>query len=386
MRRYVLPLSFALCVAAASLSFDDARQTNTEKEPSPQLVHQYTEWPTGVAVSSSKRIFTTFPIQRDDQAYAVSEIVNGKERLYPNKQFQKGSFESPSTWFIDAQSVTVDAFDRLWVLDTGVPFRNGSKETKPIPGGPKIMCFNLTDDRLVRTYVMPQSALVEKSSINDVRFNVTQGKAGTAYISDTAEAGAIIVLDLDTGKAIRRLSNSSFTRGDEKFVGSYNNKPFYVREKGKPFKSLSNGANAIAVYGGKVYFSPQSSNRFHSVPQELLADPSVSEQKVHDSVSLVTRSPSYSTGAEADSQGRVYYGAPEQNAINFINTTSGEVEVFVSSPLLKWPDSFSQGNDGYLYATSNDLPKWPKFNNGKDFRKPPYQLYKIWNGAKAVGH
>jgi len=375
---------FALCVTVAYC------QTLSESNsifdiPSLERIHAYQEWPTGIAVSSSKKVFTCFPRQRDDQPYTVTEVVRGRDKPFPDQTYQKGSFEDPSSWFIDAQSVTIDSSDRLWVLDTGVPFRNGTKEKKPLVGGPKIMSFNVTSGKLLRSYVMPQSALVEKSSINDVRFNLTLGKAGTAFISDTADEGAIIVVDLDSGKTIRRLSNSSSTCADSHFVGSYQNKPFYVREKGKDFKSISNGANAIALYNGKVYFSPQASNRFHSVPQELLADPNVSEQKLQESVTLVTRSPSYSTGAESDNLGRIFYGAPEQNSINYIDSHTGEVAVLISSPLLKWPDSFSQTNDGYLYVTTNDLPKWPKFNNGKDFRKPPYYLYRVKNGAKTVG-
>jgi len=354
--------------------------------PSLQLIHEYQEWPTGIAVSASGRLFTAFPRQKEKQPYTVTETLGtSKDQAYPNTEYQSGSLNNPSGWFIDAQSVVIDGLDRLWVLDTGLPFQNGSKAKKPVPGGPKIMSFDLRTNKLIRTYVMPPEALVEKSSINDVRFNVSQGRAGFAYISDTAEEGAIIVVDLQSGATVRRLSNSTFTRPDAKFVGSYRGVPFYKREKGKKFAHLTNGANAIALSNGKVYFSPQASNRFHCVSQDVLADFSKNDAEIAVRVELATRSPSYSTGAESDSLGRVYYGAPEQDAINFINTTSSEVQVFVRSPLLKWPDSFSQGLDGYLYATSNDLPGWPQFNNGKELRKPPFHLYKIWNGAKPAG-
>ncbi|PRP87280.1 gluconolactonase [Planoprotostelium fungivorum] len=345
-------------------------------------VATYKEWPTGIAVSSEGRIFTSFPRQRQVQPYTLAELVGGSSKPYPSVSIQSGSYLDASSWFVDAQSVVIDSEDRLWVLDTGFPFKNGTKQSKAVYNGPKIVCIDLKVNKVVRTYVIPAGALVEKSSINDVRFNLTLGDLGYAFISDTAEEGAIITLDLNTGLAIRRLSNSSFTRADDKFVGSYENVPFYVREKGKPAKSISNGANAIALYGGSVFFSPQASTRFHSVPQEVLIDQNQTEENVRAATRLVTRTPGYSTGAESDESGRIYYGSPEQNAINYIDAATDEVKVLVSSPLLKWPDSFCQSRDGYLYVTSNDLPKWPKFNEGRELRKPPYHLYKIKTGSR----
>ena len=49
---------------------------------------------------------------------------------------------------VSVQSVVVDPADRLWILDTGSPMFQPTK-----PGGPKMVCVDLTSDRVVRTIV-----------------------------------------------------------------------------------------------------------------------------------------------------------------------------------------------------------------------------------------
>lgn len=83
----------------------------------------------------------------------------------------------------------------LWVVDTGAAEFAGN----PIPGGAKLVAFDLVEKRVVRSYPLPAEIARPGSYIDDVRF-----QGGYAFLTDAGNAG-IVVLDLQTGNARRVL-------------------------------------------------------------------------------------------------------------------------------------------------------------------------------------
>jgi len=114
---------------------------------------------------------------------------------------------APSTHFLSAQSVYVDSSDTLgcWTWATSARARRSS------PAGPKLVAIDLTTNAVKRTIVFPDSLITKGTSINDVRFDLARGAAGFAYIPDSSAAAGsgIIVVDLSTGNAVRRLGERS---------------------------------------------------------------------------------------------------------------------------------------------------------------------------------
>ena len=106
------------------------------------------------------------------------------------------------------QSVVVDPVNRLWILDTAAP-----SFSTPVRGGAKLVAVDLATDNVAKTIVLPSSAVLPTTYINDVRFDLRQGKAGVAYITDSSVRGpgAIIVVDLDSGDSWRKLSGHPST-------------------------------------------------------------------------------------------------------------------------------------------------------------------------------
>ncbi len=84
------------------------------------------------------------------------------------------------------------------VLDTGSP---GFQPTTV--GGPKLVCVDLSTDTVVQAIVPPREAALDTTYLNDIRFDLRRGEAGTAFITDSSDGGAngIVVVDLALGEA-----------------------------------------------------------------------------------------------------------------------------------------------------------------------------------------
>jgi DNA-binding beta-propeller fold protein YncE len=96
------------------------------------------------------------------------------------------------------QSVVVDDQDALWVLDPASP-----KTEAVVRGGPKLVKIDLATNKVTQTITLDEKVAPERSYLNDVRLDT---KTGHAFITESG-TGAIIVVDLKSGKARRLLSN-----------------------------------------------------------------------------------------------------------------------------------------------------------------------------------
>jgi sugar lactone lactonase YvrE len=215
-----------------------------------------------------------------------------------------------------------------------------------------------------------------------------------AYITDSSAEGsnAIIVVDLATGKARRRLNDHPSTEPDPKVVPLVEGKPVLEQAPtGKP-RPVKFGADGIAISAGgnRLYYRPISSRRLYSVSTDALLDPAMGDAQVAATVIDHGRTV-ITDGMESDAQGRLYLTDVENNAVRRLTPSrraggdrSARGEVLVSDPRLLWPDTLSLGADGYLYVTSNQLHRQPQFNNGRDLRQKPYSLFRIPVDGKPV--
>ena len=130
------------------------------------------------------------------------------------------------------QGAIVDAYDRLWVLDTGRPASDGGDNAPSFPGGPKLMAFSLDEEEgsgsagsangstgangstttngttygnsttydnstasanstagatPFTTITFPNTVLPATGYLNDFRIDLRKGDAGIAYIADSGE-------------------------------------------------------------------------------------------------------------------------------------------------------------------------------------------------------
>ncbi|KAJ8515901.1 hypothetical protein ONZ45_g6742 [Pleurotus djamor] len=300
---------------------------------------------------------------------------------------------SDSKHFINIQAAVTDSRDRLWVLDTGRPIIKG--DTLPAaPGGPKLMGFNLTNNATTpfSTITFPENVLPTTGYLNDIRIdlrtNVTEAGKGIAYISDSGGFG-IIVVDLGTGQSWRHLDRVNAVSPVSRFLPTLFGIPTYAATPMNPasqYETTSGGGGgcdglAISADGETIFFTPLASRDFYQVDTAALRiDPKVDNLaniKVEDSVRFLGQMGGQADGLETDSTGKIYLGSPEHNAINTYSPVTGKISPFIRSPMIAWPDTMSVADDGFLYATLNQLWLSPGFQNGTDKRTGPFALMRV---------
>jgi sugar lactone lactonase YvrE len=330
--------------------------------------------PTGVTVSATGRIFVNFPRWGDDIAFTVAEIRSGKLVAYPDAAINRFDPARPSQTLSSVQSVVVDPADRLWILDTASPaFGPPSKD------GAKMVAIDLATNRVVKTIVFPPEVALSSSYVNDMRFDLRQGKAGVAYLTDSSLSGpgGLIVVDLDSGKSRRVLSGHVSTEVDPAFVPVVEGEVMLVRAEGgaaSPFRVAADGI-ALSADGTTLYYSPLSSRHLYAVPTALLRDPAVSAKALEEAV-VDHGEKGASDGLEADDKGRIYITDYEHNAIRR-RETDGSWTTIAHDPRLLWPDTLSIAKDGYIYVTANQVHRQPNFHGGADKRVKPYSLFRV---------
>jgi sugar lactone lactonase YvrE len=334
--------------------------------------------PTGVTVANNGRIFVNFPKWGDDVDYTVAEVKGGTTIPYPNAEINHyAQGDNPAEKLISVQSVVVDPTgNRLWILDTG------SIAFGPVaPNGGKLIAVDLATNQIVKKIIFPADVALTKTYLNDVRFDLHRGKEGMAFITDSG-ANAIIVVDLASQKAWRRLTDHPSTVPDLQIAPIVEGKLLEMRLPGQPPSKLQVGAdgNAISPDGKTLYYCPLISRHLYSVSIDALADPNKKDADAAATIGSTVKDLGDKGGAgdglESDAQGRVYLSNYEHNAILRRNT-DGSLETLVHDPRVLWPDTLSLASDGYLYFTANQIERQPVFNDGHDLRQKPYVLFRV---------
>jgi sugar lactone lactonase YvrE len=329
------------------------------------------QW-TGVTVSHAGRIFVNFPRWSDDVPTSVAELrpqpsAGPFERAplvpmsYPDESFQRWKPDAggdPKSQFVCVQSVVVDDQDFLWVVDAGAPMM---KEI--VPGAPKLVKIDLTTNSIVRTYPVDEPNVLKNSYLNDVRIDTARQ---VAYVTDSG-AGAILVINLNTGTVRRLLSYHPSTKS-ENAVPVIDGKPW--QRDGKTPDVHADGI-ALSPDGKWLYYHALTGRTLYRVPTAALLDESLGTDDLGRAVEPLGRTGN-TDGMEYDRDGRIFLSQLEQNAFaRFVPAGNGNrIELLVQSPELAWPDTFAVGPDGALYVTTSQIHLQPN-------PPAPYKLFKL---------
>jgi len=332
--------------------------------------------PTGIAVSKENRVFTNFPRWGDPVEYTVGEIKEGKVVPFPSQELNDPNGDLSKNLFA-VQSVVVDERNRLWALDTGsVNF------TPPKPNAAKLVAIDLSKNQVVKTIHFKPDVCLPTTYLNDVRFDLNRGKEGMAFITDSSQAGpnGIIVVDLASGDAWRRLNDHPSTKAEPNFAPIVEGEPLMSRIPGQPEAYMKIGSDGIAIGKDKetLFYCPLAGRHLYSVSVDALADRNKSDQDVAGTVKDLGDRGYASDGLETGSDGSIYLTDYEHNAVHVRDATGQTDRVLVADPRMIWPDTLSAtGSDGYLYFTANQLNRQKNYHNGKDLRKQPYAIFRF---------
>ncbi len=341
----------------------------------------YGPTPIEVAVSPRNRIFMSFPCAFDPGPFSVGEIKAGRAVPYPSAAINR--LDGPqANHLVSVQGMTVDAQNRLWLLDTGII---GTKPTQA--GGPKLVCVDLNTNQIVKKIIFTRDVAGPNAYLNDVRVDLAVGTAGTAFITDSSEKGpnGIVVVDLATGQAVRRLNDHPSTKYEPNFIPVVEGERLLKRRPGQPGMRDRTGADGLTLSGdGKnLFYGPNEGVRIYAVPVKTLADASKSDEDVNNAVKDYGPKPGPADGIEADSANRVYVTDYVHDAI-WRRLPSGKYELVAQDPRLVWPDAIAFSTDGFMYFTADQLDRQKKYHNGHDLRRRPVCLWRMRTDSQPV--
>jgi sugar lactone lactonase YvrE len=312
-------------------------------------------------------------------------MKDGSIRPYPDEQWNawrnaRKDQAAPQVHFVCVQSVVADGRGNLWVLDPAAPAQGAV-----VPGGPKLVRIDLSTDRVAQTIPFGEDVAPQGSYLNDVRLS-PDGRH--AYITDSGAKGALVVVDLESGKGRRVLDGHPATQ-PEKDVQVTADGQVLRRPDGRGVEFAADGI-ALPPDGRHLYWQAIKGRTLYRVPTEALARAlSADPAGVGDAVERVGEN-GVADGILIDRRGAaMYVTAPEEDAVkvrDLLAPTDTRPEIVVKDARLRWPDTLSEGPDGALYVTASRI-------QDSAFFKPdapaslPTQLWRIdlEGAAQAAG-
>jgi sugar lactone lactonase YvrE len=320
---------------------------------------------TGVGVSTrSGRVFVNFPYWSDDHSISVAEIVNGQPKAFPDDEWNKPG--PAARHFVCVQSVVVDDQDNLWVLDPAAP-----KMQEVVKGGPKLVKIDLATNQVVQIIPFGEDVALKKSYLNDVRVDT---RTNTAFITESGR-GAIIVVDLKSGKARRLLDGHASTQPEKDVKLVIHGKALIDQQKKTPPQIASDGI-ALDLKNGYLYYHALTGHTLYRIKTSFLRDEKLGKQELESKIEDVGQTPA-PDGMLEEPDGSVYLTDLENSAIVRWDPASKRVEQIIADKRLLWPDTLSWGPNGEIYVTASQIENMPRFNNGKSTRTEPYKLWKV---------
>lgn len=253
----------------------------------------------------------------------------------------------------------------LWVVDAA-----GIGLGKVWEKSNKVVKINLATDSVERIYRFPENVAGENVYLNDIRVDNANG---FAYLTSSSNGG-IVILELASGESRFLLGQSASVHSDT----SYHFSPLGTELKtadGQPLKVNSDGI-ALSPDNAWLYYKPLTDDRLYRIKTSLLRDKKSSEQQLEAAVEDLGRFVT-SDGMIFDNLGNLYLGDLERSSIIKVGTDL-KMTVLIKDELnLRWPDSYSINEDGYLYITASQIQFMPWFHNNEDQFKRPFKVFRL---------
>ena len=223
----------------------------------------------------------------------------------------------------------------------------------------------------MQTIPLSEEVAPRKSYLNDVR---VETNTATAYITDSGK-GAIVVVDLKTGKARRLLDGHPSTQAEPGFKLVVEGRELIDQGKKSPPQINADGI-ALDLKNDYLYYHALTGRTLYRIKSQDLRDTSLSRGDLESRVEKVAQTPAPDGMIEA-SDGSVYLTDIEDSAIVRWDPATSKLNQVIQDKRLSWPDTLSWGSDRVLYVTCSQIQNSPRFNGGISVRTEPYRLFKV---------
>lgn len=221
--------------AAASAPAARAQSSHTQVARFEQVV-------TGAAVTPDGRIFVNFQRWEEDVAISVGELKAGRVSPYPNREWNVWRSAKPLSRgdnFIRVQRVFSDGRGNLWVLDPAAPGNAFNLE-----GGLKLVRVDLKTGRVAQVIPFDRTGVPQGSDLNDRRISPDGARASR---TDSGIRGAVIVVDLRSGRARRLLDGHPGTQVEPDVLVQTDDQPL-KRSNGRGPMFAADGIAMTPIY------------------------------------------------------------------------------------------------------------------------------------------
>jgi sugar lactone lactonase YvrE len=327
----------------------------------------------------NRKFFSIHPFYKPQ--LRVAELTSSTTfKPFPNLDWNTPKAHSDK-YLDDVLGLRGDENGIVWILDMG----NRNKIT------PKVVGWNTKKNALEKILYIPAPASLPSSQLNDL---VIDNKNHAIYIADEdvgpggdGSKGALVVIDMQTGKSRRLLQGTTSTRA-EKIPVIVNGKELKVNSPDGTKRILTIGNDGIAADKDFkwLYYGPMNGLSLYRLKISDILNTSLDDKKL---ATLVERysDKTNNGGITIDSVGNIYSTEPENRAIGIIPADTKKYRQFVKDERCSWPDGVSYSPDGYMYFSDSQIAKAPLCNDGKSLNKPPYLLFRFKPLAHGrVGH
>lgn len=377
----LLALAFASAALAPGISTAQAPASNValpEHHRAAATLQQaatFDHQVTGVTVTETGRTFVNFPRWTEDTPVSVAELMkDGSLRPYPDEQWNawrnvRRDELNPADHWVCVQSVFADGRGSVWVVDPAAPAMDGI-----VPGGPKLVRIDLKTDRVAQVIQFGQDVAIPGSYLNDVRFS-KDGKF--AYLTDSGQRGALVVVDLASGKARRVLDGHPSTQPERGVEVTIDGRPLRYPDGRK----VNFAADSIALSSDDayLYWKPLTGKNLYRMPTTAL------RRGALEGADLSSFVQPYGTVGPTDGFWIVrgteilLVTSIDDHAVKARDLRQGPaagLRTVVQDPRLRWPDTFGQGPDGSVYVTDSRIEDSAFFNRNAPLALPT-QLWRV---------
>ena len=308
-------------------------------------------------------------------AFATAERVSvfaAPDRLEPYPDAGWNAGPSGPGHFDSVQGLHTDSKGVMWMGDMG-------EREKVVP---QVVGWDTVANRLARTIPLPPPATVPASEPQDLVVDETRGlivlaDEATGQGGDGSQ-GALIVVDIASGRARRLLQGSKGTTPEDRDIvvdGRHLQRFDAKTGKRAPMRV---GADGIALDARSewLYFGPLNGTFVYRVRMADLADPSLKPGELEKRVERYAARPN-AGGMLMDADDNLYLTEIEHRAVGVIPAADRCYRQVATSPDMLWPDGLAKGPDGMIYVTVTQLPLAAPFDDGDMRARAPFLVMRF---------
>lgn len=276
-------------------------------------------------------------------------------------------------WLDAVLGLRTDTAGRIWLLDMGTR----SNIT------PKFVIWDCHADALARVLRLPQSVLNSHSEPNDF---VIDERHGAVYIADEGagnggdgSVAALIVVDIATGRARRRLQGRLGIRSEDRPIIVDGRELVRTEDDGERIR-MRVGVDGIALdhAGEWLYYGPMTGDAIWRLRTVDLLDESLDDDTLEQRAERYSDRPN-TGGMWMDAAGDLYLTEVAGSSVGCIPAADRRYRRILTRDDLYWPDGIMPGPGRAIYVVVSQLPHAPPLNGGGEkCGEPPFVVVRFW--------